>query len=384
MEELIKELALIFNVSPSTIQRSWLQRYKEELKKENIIKTEKKGSKEIIKEIDKDKFINYFSQKFNKERVRKAKVLSLANTKGGTGKTTLSNAIATYFSRKGLKVLLIDLDPQASQTLLFNINPDKVINTEYDISNIFKNMPVKPIEIEDNLHLIPSNKTLIEVAENGKSFKELSIQKFIKGTKKRKGIEEEYDLIIIDPPATNGTLMISTILASDYILTPARLSYVDETGLRVFAQVLAEVLENTDKNIKMLGIVPVEYEKKSLEHLITIKGIAGYLPEKFIVEKVNNELKEELEEKDMGFYDVLKELEEIGLDLPKRENFILPPMPKRQAWTKAMGQGLSIWDYIEKKENRLKKDSLYKNLNELMEIITKEMNLVDLLSRTSD
>ena len=307
--------------------------------------------------------------------MKKAKVLSVANTKGGTGKTTLSNTIGTFFSKKGLKVLIIDLDPQASQTLLFGINPDELIGTEFDITHIYKDKVIKPLKIEENLHLIPSNKTLIEVAENGKAFKELAVEKMIKGSRKFKGLNTEYDLIIIDPPATNGTLMISTLIASDVILTPTRLSYVDETGLRIFAQVLAEVLENTNKNIKLIGIVPIEFEKNVIEHLLTIKGIAGYVPENMFSPKLSSKIKEELKEKEQGLYDILLELEDIGLELPERKKFVLPPMPKRQAWSKAMGQGISIWDYIENVESRLKEDSLYYNLQSLMKIIAKELKL---------
>lgn len=376
MEEILKNIANHFNVSISTVQKSWLHRYKNELKNKGIITTERRGGKEIIKNINEKEFIKYFSQKFGGiEMEEKAKVIGVANTKGGTGKTTLSNAIATYYSKQRLKTLVIDLDPQASQTLLFGINPDETINTSHDITNIFNGQEIIPLEITENLHIIPSNKLLIEYVESGKPFKELAVDKAIRGNRKIKGLEKDYDIIILDPPATNGVLMVATLIASDYIITPARLSFVDETGLRVFAQVLADVLENTRKNIKMLGIVPVEYEKNSIEHLITIKGIAGYLPENLMKEKLNKQIKEELLKEDFGFYDILQELEEIGLELPKREDFILPPMPKRQAWSKAMGQGVSIWDYIENYENRLKEDYLYNNLNELMENISKELRL---------
>jgi chromosome partitioning protein len=377
LEEILRNIANYFNVSTSTVQKSWLHRYKNELKKHGIITTEKRGGKEIIKNIDEYEFIKYFSQKFGgTDMESKAKVIGVANTKGGTGKTTLSNAIATYYSKQGLKTLVIDLDPQASQTLLFGINPDETINTPYDITNIFNDQEVIPLEIEQNLHIIPSNKTLIQYVESGKPFKELAVERAIKGSRRKRGLDESYDVIILDPPATNGVLMVATLIASDYIITPARLSFVDETGLRVFAQVLADVLENTRKNIKMIGIVPVEYEKNSIEHLITIKGISGYIPEDFMKDKLNKEIKEEILKKDYGFYDILLELEEIGLELPDRENFILPPMPKRQAWSKAMGQGVSIWDYIENYESRLKEDYLYKNLNKLMEMISKELKLI--------
>jgi len=378
MNELIfKEIADYFGVNVKTVKGTWMHRYKNELIKSGAISMVRTGRKENIVGINKDRFIEVMSKKLNNKRQSDgmAKVIGVANSKGGTGKTTLSNTIASYYANEGYKVLIIDLDPQASQTILLGQEPEQFEGTSHDITRMFNEFQVEPIEIKENLHLMPSNKTLADASESGKPFREIALRNMLRGEYGESYLDK-YDIIIIDPPASNGILMTATLIASDYIIIPARLSFLDETGLRTFTQTLYKTLKNVNKRMRMLGIVPMEFERNAVEHLHTIKSFAGYVPNELIGDRISEELKSKLlEVGEYSYYDDLKILETYGLVLPPRDNFILPAIPKRQAWVKAMSMGLSIFDYIESIEPRLLEDEIYKNIINLMENISDTLKL---------
>ncbi len=260
------------------------------------------------------------------------KTIAVANVKGGVGKTTLTNALAHQFSREGKRVLVVDLDPQATQTFLFGVTPKQVYGTEHDITNAFSDKHVKPLPVYENIDLIPSHRGLTVEAESGKSGKDMAIPSVIKE------VQHEYDYVLIDPAPTTGTLMTSTILSAEYLIIPTKFSTADKTGVMS----LLTIINSLDRKffkfmnlppVKLIGIVPIGYRRRYIEHEKTIADYKINIPT--VIEKINN-------------------LELLN------EEVVLRHVLERQAWVKAQSPdyNLPIHDFVERYA-REQKDILY-------------------------
>jgi len=256
------------------------------------------------------------------------KVIGVINTKGGVGKTTLATSLASEFSRRGYKTLLIDYDSQSSATHLLGFYPEDFIGTEFDITNIFREEPVKEIYIKENLYLIASNSKLKEYAESGKSGKEYYLSDFVQGNyiEGSKGIKEEYDIVIIDSEGGGGTLETSVQIASDYIIIPIRPTILDETGTLL---TLKKLIENIKifklKDLTLLGFIAIDFDKRAKEPLERYSALKVELPE------------------------IISSVKFLKTSVPPDELF-LPELYRRAVWSKAFANNMLIHDYIEKYE----------------------------------
>ncbi len=156
------------------------------------------------------------------------KVISIANQKGGCGKTTTAiNLASTLFLNKK-KVLLIDLDPQSHATLGLNVNPTKSI---YNV--ISKLTPQKAeisdiiISLQDSFDIVPSN-VLVGTLEQ-----ELTdeIGRELKLTRILSTLNDKYDFVIIDCPPSLGFLTVNAIRASQEIIIPVETSRFSLQGV---------------------------------------------------------------------------------------------------------------------------------------------------------
>jgi len=184
------------------------------------------------------------------------KVLTITNHKGGVGKTTLVGVLLHNLCSH-IKVLGIDLDPQAHLTLLFSESPfDENLITSYEflIKKVFN-----PIKLK-NFDLIPSNLKLAtaELELINMHAREYRLKKALES------IPQNYDLVLIDTPPSLSVLTLNAIFASDGILIPVETKLFGLAGLSYLLKVLDELKEYAEINI--LGIVPTFYEKQITLH----------------------------------------------------------------------------------------------------------------------
>lgn len=164
--------------------------------------------------------------------VVKVKIISFTNQKGGVAKTTSAYNIAVLKAIAGKRVLMIDLDPQSSLTILCNFMPAK---TEFSVCNLFdgKTDPidcgylVKTTGLE-NLYIVPSDIELAEVEQNitGRTAREKILKKVLKY------FEEYFDYIFIDCPPQLGILTTNAIVVADKVITPAKVKYLSYRSIR--------------------------------------------------------------------------------------------------------------------------------------------------------
>jgi chromosome partitioning protein len=209
-----------------------------------------------------------FFNKFQKGPQGSGKVISLLNQKGGVGKTTMAFNAAHALADKGLRVLCIDMDPQANLSLLFGIDSSDL---EYSIHNLLINSvrelkalhtPVLFSEVikksgsNPNLDILPASQDLsgFELSVAGiASPRQMILKKFIE----KNQLRETYDYIVIDGPPTLGLLVVNILCSSDGVLVPFQPDQFSRKGLGHFHQIVEDIEDMGITEVpRIIGYIP--------------------------------------------------------------------------------------------------------------------------------
>ena len=200
-----------------------------------------------------------------------AKVISIAQHKGGVGKTTSAANIGAGLARKGIKTLLIDLDPQADLTTITGA-PIEDPNNMYKV--LIGKAQIEPILIEENLYIVPSDLDLsgAEVELAGVFSRETILKK------KLKAVRKEFDVILIDCPPSLGLLTINAFTASDDILIPLQSQFLAMHGIGKLISVVNLVKDNElNPDLNIAGVFITMFDgRRTLD-----KDVASVIQEKF-------------------------------------------------------------------------------------------------------
>lgn len=200
-------------------------------------------------------------------------IWSVANQKGGVGKTTSSIAIADALSRAGKRVLLLDLDPQGSMTSYMKLDPDRVHNTAYDI-------------FEDSSKLKPEETGFEGVDIIGASIGLANLEKRA-ATLKGRGLvvknylmqhAARYDYVVIDTPPALGLLMVNALAASDRLIVPVQTDFLALKGLERMLKVL-EMLVHSGTTVDYL-LVPTMFDQRTNASKRSLMFLRNKYPEK--------------------------------------------------------------------------------------------------------
>lgn len=205
----------------------------------------------------------YSKNTLNIERRYTMRIIALANQKGGVAKTTSTYNLACIKAMQGNKVLMVDLDPQASLTISCGIEPGE---KQYSTSHLFdsKTDPVDCVysvksSKQDNLYIIPSD---IDLAETETFlFAKTNREKQLK--KSLVKLEEYFDYIFIDCPPQLGLLSMNALVAANEVIIPVKTDYLSYRGLRALVTTIETVQSDEDLNseLKLDGIIATMYEK---------------------------------------------------------------------------------------------------------------------------
>lgn len=186
------------------------------------------------------------------------KVISIANQKGGVGKTTTAWNLSTCLAEKGKKVLMIDLDPQASLTICQGIEPAELEISIYNVLSGSVNINDAILKL-DSCDLIPSTIDLsaAEVELSAKIGKEYILAKCIRK------INKDYDFIIIDCPPSLGNLTVNSLCASNHLIVPMACEFLAYRGLKLLEGTVTQVAE-LNPRLTTLGILPTMHDSRTI------------------------------------------------------------------------------------------------------------------------
>ena len=189
-----------------------------------------------------------------------ANVISIANQKGGVGKTTSAVNIALFTSEFGFKTLLIDLDPQANATSGIGININNIHHSIYDvISNDEKiEDSIYPTPFE-NLHLLPSSPHLAgaEVELSSTVSRETILKKRLQS------IMADYDYVIIDCPPSLSLLTLNAFSFTDQLIIPVQCEYFALEGLAKLLNTVQLIKDRLNPKLNILGIVLTMFDRRT-------------------------------------------------------------------------------------------------------------------------
>lgn len=187
--------------------------------------------------------------------MKKQRIISFANHKGGVGKTTTAVNVGTILSRKGYSVLLIDLDPQANLTYSLVADDREFDYSIYD-ALIGKIQTLPKLSISENLDLVPSTLELSKAEFELPSFmaRERILSKLIENE------EKEHDFIFIDCPPSLGIFTQNALAASNGVIVPMTAEVLPFNGLDSIISFIDLVRSSLNREAVLTGVLITRWE----------------------------------------------------------------------------------------------------------------------------
>ncbi|MEO6627450.1 MAG: AAA family ATPase [Aquihabitans sp.] len=194
---------------------------------------------------------------------------AVANQKGGVAKTTTVHALGVAMAELGRKVLLVDLDPQASLTWACGVDPDALEVSLHDvllkrtkvadvIIELTRPTPVDPARV-GRLHLLPSTIDLAgaELHLLTKTGREYVLRKALSS------VAGDYDRILIDCPPSLGILTINGLTAADEVLIPLQCESLSQRGVGQLLDTIEDVRDYTNEDLRIRGAVATLFDGRT-------------------------------------------------------------------------------------------------------------------------
>src|SRR5918996_1873234 len=186
-----------------------------------------------------------------------ARIVAVANQKGGVAKTTTTLSLAAALCERGRRVLAVDIDPQGALTYCMGVDPDELDETVNDV--LVRRLPAEKVLVTREVDLVPSNIDLAgaEAILLAKTGREFALQRALRE------IEEHYEYILIDCPPSLGILTINGLTAAQEVLIPLQCEALSHRGVGQLLETLGDIRHFTNPHLEIVGLLPTLYDGRS-------------------------------------------------------------------------------------------------------------------------
>jgi chromosome partitioning protein len=204
-----------------------------------------------------------------------ARTISVANQKGGVGKTTTAVNLGAALAERGQRVLLLDLDPQGHLTINMGVKvPDELEKTIYDLL-VDPTVTVNDVVGDSQqmgVHYIPAN---IELAgAESQLMNEIGREGVLK--EKLEAVRRRYDFIVIDCPPSLNLLTINAFVASDEVIIPLQCEYFGMKGMQQLLNTVDRVKAKLNPKLRVAGILPTIFKARTLHSQEVLQAVKDH------------------------------------------------------------------------------------------------------------
>ena len=200
-----------------------------------------------------------------------ARILAVANQKGGVGKTTTVHALGAALAQLGQRVLLVDLDPQACLTYSVGLDPDALVRSLHDVfvRRVAITEVVKPVDA--NLDIVPATIDLAgsEVLLLTRTGREHVLARALES------LRDSYGTVLVDCPPSLGVLTINGLTAAESVLVPLQCEALSHRGVGQLLETIEDVRTFANPDLQVRGILPTMFDGRTRHGREILAGVGA-------------------------------------------------------------------------------------------------------------